>query len=182
MHRSSVLIAVTLMISQVTLASDEAPRYDVPQPAHELLKRLAGDWRFERQSVPAEGSAPTTLGTGTISAEMLGDFFVVSRWSGDVYGADYHAFQALGFDIEQEKYTGTWIDSWIGYRWELSGTVDEESQELTMTTRGPGPTGGTADFRERYQFASADSITILGEMERGDKWVPITTTRLTRER
>jgi uncharacterized protein DUF1579 len=48
------------------------------------------------------------------------------------------ACQSLGYDIKQRKYTGTWIDSTMSYRWELSGTVDEKSLELTITTSGPG--------------------------------------------
>jgi hypothetical protein len=112
----------------------------------------------------------------------VGGFFVVGRWSGKVYGADYKAFQSLGYNIKQKKYTGCWIDSTMSYRWELSGTVDEKSQELTITASGPSPTGGTCTFRERYQFKSADSITIIGEMQKGEKWVTFITTRLTRKR
>jgi hypothetical protein len=182
MHLLTLVIAATLTISHVAMASAQEASLDTPQPEHGLLERLAGEWEFERQSVPEEGSEPRTLGTGTISAEMLGDFFVVSRWSGSLYDTDYDAFQALGYDIEQKKYTGYWIDSFISFRWELSGTVDEESQELTLTTRGPAPTGGTASFRERYQFNSADSITIFGEMQRGEGWVTFSKARLTRKR
>jgi hypothetical protein len=182
MYRSSLLIAVTLTIAHVTMASAQEARFDMPQPEHGLLERFAGEWHFERQSVPQGGSDPQVLGKGMISAEMVGDFFVVSRWSGNVYETDYEAFQSLGYDIEQEKYTGYWVDSFISFRWELDGTVDEESQELMLTASGPAPTGGTATFRERYQFNSADSMTIIGEMQRGGTWVPFTTTRLTRRR
>jgi uncharacterized protein (TIGR03067 family) len=152
------------------------------QPEHKLLERFAGEWLFEKLSAAAEGSKPENLGTGTISAELVGGFFVVSRWSGKVYGGDYKAFQSLGYNIKQKKYTGDWIDSTMSYRWELSGAVDEKTQELVIGASGPGPTGGTMTFRERYQFKSADSITILGEMQQGDKWVTFMTTRLTRKK
>jgi hypothetical protein len=155
---------------------------DAPQPEHKLLERLAGEWRFEKLSAPAaDGSKPQNFGEGTISAELVGGFFVVCRWSGNVYGTDYKAIQSLGYDIKQKKYTGCWIDSTMSYRWELSGAVDEKSKELTITASGPGPTGGTMTFRERYQFDSADSITIIGEMRQGEKWVTFMTTRLTRK-
>lgn len=182
MSRSSLLIAATLAIAHVPVASAQEARLDLAQPEHRLLERLAGEWRFERQSAPMDGSEPQVLGTGTISAEMVGDFFVVSRWSGSLYGVDYAAVQSLGYDIEQRRYTGDWIDSFISFRWELGGTVDEASRELRMTTSGPAPTGGTTNFRERYLFDSADSITIIGEMQRGETWVAISTTRLTRQR
>ena len=182
MHRSFPLIAVTLTLSQWTLASAQEPALDAVQPEHKLLERLAGEWQFEKQTVPGDGAKPENLGTGTISAELLGGFFVVSRWSGTVYGADYKAVQSLGYDVKQKKYTGSWIDSFLSYRWELSGGVDEKSQELTLTTSGPGPTGGTKTFRERYEFKSKDSITLIGEIQQGEKWVPFTTTHLTRKR
>lgn len=182
MHRCCLLLAAALAVSHFTTASAQERRLDVPQPEHELLERLAGEWRFERLSVPEEGSEPETLGAGTISAEMVGDFFVVSRWSGNVYGFEYEAYQAIGYDIEQERYTGFWIDSFISYRWELSGTVDEDSRELIVTTSGPAPTGGTATFRERTRFDSEDSVTIFGEMLQGERWVTFSKTRLTRQR
>jgi hypothetical protein len=176
------LIAVTLTISQWSMSSAQEPALDKPQPEHKLLERLAGEWRFEKLSMQADGSKPENLGAGTISAELLGGFFVASRWSGKVYGADYKAVQSLGYDIKQKKYTGSWIDSTMSYRWELAGDVDEESKELTITASGPSPTGGTCNFRERYQFHSADSITIIGQMQQGEKWVTFLTTRLTRKR
>jgi hypothetical protein len=113
---------------------------------------------------------------------MVGDFFVVSRWSGNLYGFTYEAWQSLGFDIEQKRYSGQWIDSFISFRWDLHGSVEEESQELVLTTSGPAPGGGTAMFRERYQFDSPDSITIFGEIHRREGWVAISATRLTRPR
>jgi hypothetical protein len=163
-------------------APREKPTLDAIQPEHKLLERFAGDWQFEKLSAVDEGSKPENLGTGTISAELVGGFFVVSRWSGKVFGADYKAVQSLGYDIEQRKYTGDWIDTTMSYRWELRGTVDEKSKELAITASGPSPTGGTCSFRERYQFHSADSITIIGEMQLGEKWVHFLTTRLTRKR
>lgn len=160
----------------------QEPTLDTLQPEHKLLERLAGEWRFEKRTTPAGDSQPEILGSGTISAELVGGFFVVGRWSGKVYGADYKAVQSLGYDIQQKKYTGSWIDSSMSYRWDLSGIVDTKSQELAIMASGPAPTGGTCTFRERYQFQSADAITIIGEMRQGDTWVPFLTTRLTRER
>ncbi len=182
MYRPTMLIAVALTVSFLATASAQDPGYDVPRTEHGLLERLAGEWRFERQNVPDEGARPESLGTGTIIAEMVGDFFVVSRWSGKVYGFDYQAVQSLGYDIERQRYTGDWVDSWLSFRWELSGAFDDESQELTLTTSGPAPTGGTGSFRERYRFESADAITIIGEMKRGEAWTAFSTTLLTRER
>jgi hypothetical protein len=182
MKLATSLMVVPLAIAIAATAAAQEPGLDVPQPEHGLLERLAGEWAFERHSVPTDGSEPEVLGSGTISAEMVGEFFIVSRWAGNVYGWDYQALQSLGYDIERKEYTGQWIDSFISYRWELSGLVDEQSGELTLTTSGPAPTGGTTSFRERHRFDSEDSITIIGEMQQDERWVAITSTRLTRRR
>jgi uncharacterized protein (TIGR03067 family) len=178
-HGSATFVNVH---KRVKKSSAQEPTIDTLQPEHKLLERFGGEWHFEKLSAAGDASKPENLGTGVISAELVGGFFVVCRWSGKVYGTDYKAVQSLGYNTMQKKYSGCWIDSTMSYRWELSGTVDEKSQELTITASGPGPTGGTCTFRERYQFNSADSITIVGEMRQGEKWVAFLTTRLTRKR
>ena len=182
MHRPSFLIAFALTLRVLTSASAEEPKLDAPQPEHKLLERLAGQWNFEKLSAPEDGAKPESLGAGVVSAELVGGFFVVSRWTGTVYETDYKAFQSLGYDIKEKKYTGSWIDSTMSYRWELSGAVDPQTKQLTITASGPSPTGGTCTFRERYQFDSADSITIVGELQQGEKWTKFLTTRLMRKR
>jgi hypothetical protein len=176
------LIAVSLALAGVTLTWAQDSSLVTVQPEHKLLARLSGEWGFEKRTAPQDGAKPELLGKGTVSAELIGEFFVVSRWTGEVYGTEYKASQSLGYSSEQKKYTGYWIVSTMSYRWELSGAVDEKSRELVVATVGPCPTGGNAAFRERYQFNSADAITIVGEMQKGDKWVAFITTHLMRKR
>ena len=163
-------------------SAEETPSFVTPQPEHKLLDRFAGEWSFEKLSVPDDGAEPETLGKGLVSAELVGGFFVVCRWAGEVYGADYKAYQSLGYDVKQKKYTGSWVDSAMSYRWQLNGAVEVKSKEFIVTASGPGPTGGTTSFRERYQFQSADSITVVGEMRQGEQWVKFVTTHLSRKR
>src|SRR5262245_4202533 len=151
------------------------------QPEHELLKRFAGAWRFEKLAAAAEGSTPQKLGTGEIKAELIGGFFVVGKWTGNVYGGDYSAVQTLGYDVDKKAYLGNWIDNTMSYQWPLHGSWDADKKELVISASGPGPTGGICRFRERYQFKSADSITVVAEMLQKEKWVTFMTTQLTRK-
>ncbi|MCG3160273.1 MAG: hypothetical protein JMDDDDMK_01342 [Acidobacteria bacterium] len=152
-----------------------------PQPEHEILKRFEGEWRFEKFLVAADGSTSGKLGAGKITAELLGGFFVVSKWSGNVYDTDYAAVQTLGYDVDKKAYSGLWIDNTMSYQWQLHGSLEVDSKELVITASGPGPSGGIRQFRERYQFKSADSITIVGETLQDKKWVKFITTQLTRK-
>jgi hypothetical protein len=178
--RRYAFIAVTLVLWSVTMSSAQDAKLYTPQPEHELLKRFEGEWRFEKLSVVADGSTPGKLGAGKVTAELLGGFFVVSKWSGNVYDTNYTAVQTLGYDADKKAYSGLWVDSIMSYQWQLHGTLAADTKELVITASGPGPSGGTRQFRERYQFKSADSITVVAEMLRDKKWVAFMTTQLTR--
>jgi len=131
--------------------------------------------------MPRDGAAPQKLGSGEIQAELLGGFFVVCRWSGNAYGTDFTAVQTLGYDVDKQAYSGSWVDSFMSYQWQYSGSIEDKSKELIFNATGPGPDGRTTKFRERYQFKSTQSITVIGEMSRNDQWVAFMTTELTRK-
>jgi len=176
----SMIAGILGLWSVSNLSADES-KCGTPQPEHELLQRLEGEWRFEKLSAEADGSLPVSLGAGEISAELLSGHFVFSKWSGKFLDTDYTAVQLLGYDIDKKAYTGIWIDNAMSYQWQLEGSLEADSEELVLTASGPGPGGGTCKFRERYQFQSADSFTIVAEMLQEEKWVPFMTTQLTRK-
>lgn len=150
-----------------------------PQPEHKLLERFAGEWHFEKFALPENHGEPEISGKGKMSAELVGRFFVVCHWMGEIYETEYKALQTIGYDADQNKYTGNWIDSSMNYRWQLDGCVNPESEEFILLSSGPG-LSGTTTFRERYQFHSKDQINTIGEMQQDDKWVKFMTTRLSR--
>ena len=175
-----LLLAVTWSIqSSKSMLAEDAPLY-TPQPEHALLQRFAGEWRFEKMSVPEAGQTAEKLGSGKIQAEMLGAMFVVCRWSGNVYGTNYTAVQTLGYDVQKKRYSGCWVDSIMNYRWEFAGLLATDPTELVVTATGPSPDGENTQFRERYQFHSAASMTIVAEMLKNEQWIPFMMTSLTR--
>jgi len=163
------------------MSSAQESKLYTPQPEHELLKRFAGEWQFERKSASDDGSTLQKVGSGEMKAELLGGFFVVCRWSGNAYETAFDAVQTLGYDVDQEEYSGFWIDSIMSYQWQLSGSLKAKGNELVIAASGPSPTGGTTKFRERYRFNSTDSITVVAEMWQDEKWVTFMTTELTRK-
>lgn len=169
------------LTKEEAMSSAQESKLYTPQPEHELLKRFAGEWQFERKSASDDGSTPQKVGSGEMKAELLGGFFVVCRWSGNAYETDFDAVQTLGYDVDKEEYSGSWIDSIMSYRWQLSGSFEAKDNELVIAASGPSPNGGTTKFRERYRFNSTDSITVVAEMLQEEKWVTFMTTELTRK-
>jgi hypothetical protein len=181
-YRKTWMVLTILTLWMAAMASAQQEKLYTPQPEHKLLERFAGEWKFEKMSAPNEGSKPENMGSGDVRAELLGGFFVVCRWTGKLYGGDYKAVQTLGFDVNKRAYAGTWVDSTMSYQWQLNGTYENDTKALVVHATGPGPSGGTKKYRERYQFDSADSITIVAQMLNGEKWVTFLTTRLTRKK
>jgi hypothetical protein len=59
MHQQSSLIAAVLVLSLLNGSSAQESKLYAPQPEHELLKRFAGEWQFEKMTAPGGGSSET---------------------------------------------------------------------------------------------------------------------------
>lgn len=173
------LIWILLFLSGSSLVAQDSNLFTV-QPEHQLLQRFSGEWQFVKFSPSADGERKE-LGSGTASVEMLGDFFAISKWVGNVYDTAFQAVQTLGYDVEKSAYSGAWADSVMSYHWQLTGSFDAQKQELFILSKGPGPNGVTA-FRECYKFESENQITILGQMEKDGSWTTFMITELSRKK
>jgi len=182
MYRKRLWMVSILFFLIFKISSAQESKLYTPQPEHALLKRFAGEWQFEKKSIPADDQSPQNLGTGEIKAELLGSFFVVCRWSGNIYGTNYDAVQTLGYDVDKKEFSGFWVDSIMSYQWQFNGSLISKDNKLVISASGPAPNGNVTQFRESYQFHSADSISILAEIFQDDKWVPLMTTQLTRKK
>ncbi len=182
LQRNRLFAFLILIVWSASVASAQVQKLYTPQQEHRLLDRFAGSWTFEKMSAPNDGSESESMGSGTVQGEMLGGFFVVCRWAGNLYGGEYKAVQTLGFDVDKSVYKGAWVDSVMSYQWPLTGKYDNESKEFIVQSSGPSPNGSTMTFRERYQFVSNDSITIIAEMLSGEKWSKFMTTTLNRNK
>ncbi len=59
-------VALALLAVQVPHASGQELRFDRPQPEHQLLERLAGEWELgSAPSLRGNGGSPTISGTMT---------------------------------------------------------------------------------------------------------------------
>lgn len=152
-----------------------------PQPEHKLLRRFAGEWEFVKRSVPPDGRS-NIVGRGQVSARMIGEFFVLGEWKGELYGMKFEAVQTFGYSVQKKRYVGTWIDSIISHQWQIEGPAEQSDDRLTASTKGPGPDGQLGEFRETYDFKSENEIVAIAEMKQGDKWHQFMTTEFKRKK
>lgn len=162
------LFAITLLVVGFSRAIAQDFEMPTATDEHKWLQKLAGEWTSETTCSGPTGE-PTKM-TGTVSAKMLGDFFVVSDVKNEMPGATMMAVQTVGYDPEQKKYVGTWADSMLGRLWHYTGTVTEEGTKLVLEAEGPNmlEPGKTAMFRDSYKVESADHIIATSEMQMPD--------------
>lgn len=142
-----------------------------------MLKRFVGEWETTAEA-PAGPGQPAMKCTGTISAKMLGGFWVVAEMETQMMDTKVNAVQTIGYDPKTEKYTGTWVDSMLNHMWKYEGSVDKTGKILTLEAEGPNfmQGGKLAKFRDVYEFQSKDKIKTTSMMQGEDgKWITFMT-------
>ena len=158
-------------------AAQEPPEFPTASREHQLLEKFAGEWETESTGSMGPDQPPVKM-KGTINGEMLGSFWVISHFEGNVMGMDFRAVQTIGYDPAKQKYVGTWVDSMMGHLWKYEGTLDETGKILTLEAEGPNhmEAGKITKFRDSYEFKSPDHIVARSAMLGDDgAWVTFMT-------
>ena len=153
-----------------------------PQP-DEWLHKFVGQWEVSHGD--SEAGEASMAPTGTIEGKMLGERWVVNETVAEGGGMKVHAIQVLGFDEQKKKYVGTWMDSSSDYIWHYEGTLDEKTSTLSLEAEGPNfmDGDGLANFRDSYQFKSADHIVASTAIQMKDgSWKTIMTADVRRKK
>ena len=110
---------------------------------HEVLKMEAGDWDAEVTMFmgPTGPYEQPHKSKGKESNRMLGDFWLVSDFSGDFEGLKFTGRGQFGYDASKKKYVGTWIDSFSPHVTKMAGTYDADKKTMTFETAGMGMDG-----------------------------------------
>lgn len=166
-------LSVSMVFATVAAAlAQEKPAFPGPDKEHEFLTKFVGEWVTEAEGSPGPGQPPMKC-KGTMSARMLGKFWMVAESKMDAFGAPMQAVQTIGYDPRKKKYIGTWVDSMMNHMWRYEGTVDAAGTTLTVEAEGPNfvAQGKATKFRDAYEFKSPDHIVATSSMLGEDgKW------------
>lgn len=128
---------VACLVGQAVLATVFAPSFAVaqelpqPTPQHEEMAREAGVWDAKVKTWMAPG-APPQESTGTETCQMLGGFWLESRFEGEFGGEPYTGVAQTGYDPEKQEYVSTWIDTMTPSLLVSRGGYDADSHTLTL--------------------------------------------------
>lgn len=165
--------AVVFFLFTASAFAQEVPPTPQPTAEHQWLGKFSGDWSTDCSAVMGPDQ-PALQCVGSISSRKIGDLWVQNEMKGETPGGPMTGLQTIGYDAEKKKYIGTWIDSSSTFMWKYVGTLDKETNTLTLEAEGPSffSAGKMAMFRDSYQFRSDDEFLIRSQIQAEDgSWI-----------
>jgi hypothetical protein len=131
-----MMIAAGLVLAfagRATVAQDWIVK---PTKEHEILKKDVGDWEAAVKIWPTAG-AEVMESKGKETNELLkGGLWLVSRFEGEAGGIPFSGVGTFGYDPEEKKYVGTWVDTMTPHLMISKATYDEDKKTMTGTSEG----------------------------------------------
>lgn len=150
------LAALILLCASAALAADAPPTMSpeqqammdkmvkaaTPGPAHEVLKKMAGEWtcKVKFQMDPSQ-PAQETQSTASITTLMDGRY-VQEVSSGQMMGGPFNGMGIYGYDNVIGKYVSTWIDNFGTGMMRSEGTADASGKAIHWTSTMNDPITG----------------------------------------
>lgn len=145
-----------------------------PQPEHQWLQRLVGNWTYEGESImgPEESSDQKMAFRGTEVVRPFGQFWVVAE--GQESDGNSQSLMTLGFDPEKKSFVATFVSSMGAHLWTCQGSLNEARTFLTLDARGPSFQGGKmANYQDKIEILSEDHRTMTSQYQNDDgTWTP----------
>jgi hypothetical protein len=161
-----------------------AAQFPEPPKEMEIFRQDVGKWDCEVRFY-AEPTAEPMLSKATEENEMLGGFWMVSKFKGEIMGAPFEGSGQFGWNGETKKYVGSWVDSMSPNATCMEGTWDAASKTLSMVGGSKDPSG--ADTRSKqvvvYQDDDHHTMTMYLQGPGGkDDWLKQLEVRYTRRK
>lgn len=126
-------------------------------PEHAHLKQYLGTWTTE--TTWSEGDVEhKSAGTATFT-EVYGGRYVKSEMQGEMMGAPFTGSMLIGYNKNQKKFEGTWIDSWSTQVFMFTGTADSTGKVITTTGMMDDPMTGQSMMSKQVTTFKGDVMT-----------------------
>jgi hypothetical protein len=154
------------------MSDHDNPAMMKPQPRkeHEWLHKLVGEWRYETDTTSMQG-VPAAILTGTESVRSVGGIWVVTEGQGQMPGGNQAEWLiTLGFDVQKERFVGSWAGSMMAILWVYDGELNAEETTLILDSEGPHLTeeGKTGNYRDVIEFIDDDHRTLTAYWQGDD--------------
>ncbi len=132
-----------------------------PGPEHEILTRMAGDWKAVMVStLPGE---PEMRSEGSMHVSDIFDGkFMGQEYRGEFMGMAFDGLGVYGYSTMTGEYQYCWFDSFGTHIYYATGEAGDDGNSLVYTGKEPNPEapGELVDYRDEIVFASDDEYTM----------------------
>ncbi|NJN58070.1 MAG: DUF1579 domain-containing protein [Leptolyngbyaceae cyanobacterium SL_5_9] len=129
-----------------------------PQKEHQWLQKLVGEWTYETEALMSPDQ-PLEKTTGAESVRSLGELWTVAEGQGEMpCGSAATTMMTLGYDVQKQRYIGTWVGSMMTYLWVYDGELDTSKNVLSLYNEGPSTSdpGKMSKYKDVIEFKSDD--------------------------
>lgn len=146
----------------------ELPAPSAPSEAHAWLQQLVGEWDVIAEAAMEPGGEPMRLEI-TERVRAIGDLWILAEGQANFDGTPFTSLLTLGYDLQQEAFVGTWVDTFQTHMWVYRGSLDAARRVLTLEAEGPAfeDPNRTAHYRDVLELLSPDhkqlNSSILGD-------------------
>lgn len=151
---------------------------------HRWLQQLVGEWTSTMTMDGPPGQPPMTM-ESTEKITALGELWIVSEAHGDSPLGPMQSRMTLGYDPQDQRFTGTWVDSMTSHMWVYDGTLDASKKVLTLSAEGPDfqNPGKTGKYRDVITLESPDQKVLTSWIQGADgEWTSFMTINYSRKK
>lgn len=124
-----------LALLVATASGVVAQDFPQPTPAHKAMAREVGTWDASVR-VWMTPDAPPETSAASETCKMLGGFWLVTEFNGDMGGIPFTGRSQMGYDADSGEYFATWIDSMAPAMYRTRGKYDVATHTLTLAGEG----------------------------------------------
>ncbi len=178
---------IAALLAGATLyAVQEAPKQCAltQEKEHQWLQRFVGEWVSETEAIAPGQPAFTTTGTETVRS-IGGIWVIAENTSPTPMGMPMTGLLTIGYNPQEKKFVGTWIDSMTSHLWTYEGSLDPAGRILTLEAEGPSfvDPAKTCRYRDAIELKSDDhkvlTSSVLGDDGEWQRFVTVNYRRKT---
>ena len=137
---------------------------------HNFLATQEGTWKVPCSYSMGPDADPMEV-EGIEKAEMLGPFWLASRFEADLLGSPMSGHGSTGYDPVRKVFVATWKDSSNPFLYTFEGFLDEKDNTLKLSGENYDPMRGVnAIYRCHIKYLSDDEkkMTLSVEVTGGE--------------
>ena len=138
----------------------EWQKWSTPGAEHQVLAKLAGDWKVHSKWWMSPDAQPMESDEGQKAELMWDGRYLKFETTGDMMGQPMHGLGFLGYDKFKGKYNMFWIDNSGTAMYTALGTADPTGKEITLTGSVDDPMTGEKNKEAKYVYHINDDGSV----------------------